>query len=422
MGQQLHQSLTFENVGVGAQATLSHNLNFGGSRTPDIIFFQTANAILVSADDQNVTVQNQDTAIQTIVVRLFCYHTIEREFGGGVSNLTPQPLVIYGGASSVSTATEQPRTTFVFRPGGTATQNVYTTWPTLMTALDSVQGGKTILFDDSLSSPCTIPAGGPYAMADTEWLALNGGPSVAITVSAGVSFTGLRRFRGNMSVTCEAVGPISDFVANDQVFLSEGANIVANGAGVPMFDGAAIPGAITVTFFLDSNATFGGGGFTDEVIDWTFVGSTLALSLGSGVVINPNTLNVDIGVVLSPIYRSTSATISGTQIGVLGTVLPSNLTRLRWIPHDANGATLAGIGEIVRCDSSGAGFIVTLPLITAFNANQMVIVKNVTNSANVITIDGNGAQTVDGAANTTIAAGFGSVTLINDGISNWDIV
>jgi len=109
--------------------------------------------------------------------------------------------------SLVDAAIAQPRTTFVFRPGGIATENVYTTWPTLMTALNLVQGAKTILFDDSVASPCTIPAGGPYAMADTEWLALNGGTPVAIAVALGASFTGLRRFRGNMTVTCSAGGP-----------------------------------------------------------------------------------------------------------------------------------------------------------------------------------------------------------------------
>lgn len=341
---------------------------------------------------------------------------------GAIGAITPVITVgaINDDDALIDAAIAQPRTSFVFRPGGVATENVYTTWPTLMTALGLVQGTKTILFDDSVSSPCTIPAGGPYGMEDTEWLALNGGPAVAITVSAGVSFTGLRRFRGNMDIACAAAGPVSDFVDGDQVFLSEGVNISSN-AATPMFDGAAAPAASVVTFFMD-NATLGAGGFGNPVIDWTVVGTTLSLSLGSGVTVNANTLGVAAGVTLTPIYRSTSPTISGTQVNVAGTVTPSNLTHPRYIPRSANMATGSAIGEIVRCDPSGAGFTVTLPLITVFNANQHLVVKNVTNSANVITIDGNGAQTVDGAANTTIAAGFGSVTLVSDGVSNWDII
>lgn len=259
-------------------------------------------------------------------------------------------------------------------------------------------------------------------MADTEWLALNGGTPVAIAVSAGASFTRLRRFRGNMIVTNSAVGPISDFVADDQVFMSEGARIAASGAAVPMFSGAAAPAASTVTFFLDDVATIGSSGFGDTVIDWTVVGTTLSLSLGTGATVTNNSLAVAVGVILTPIYRSTNATIAATQVGVLGTVTPSNFTRPRWITRAASGAIIAAIGEIVRCDPSGAGFTVTLPLINIFNENQMVVIKNTTSSANVITINGNGAQTVDGAANTTIAVGFGSVTLMSDGVSNWNIV
>ena len=50
-------------------------------------------------------------------------------------------------------------TTYVYRPGGTATGNVFTNWTTLYTAISSVAGSKTILIDDSITSPAVVPSG-----------------------------------------------------------------------------------------------------------------------------------------------------------------------------------------------------------------------------------------------------------------------
>lgn len=83
------------------------------------------------------------------------------------------------------------------------------------------------------------------------------------------------------------------------------------------------------------------------------------------------------------------------------------------------GTYTAAIGELVRCDPSGAGFTVNLPASSTGNSGRQIIVKNVTGSANAITIDGNGAETIDGAATVAIAAGFGSVHLIDNGGGDW---
>jgi hypothetical protein len=47
---------------------------------------------------------------------------------------------------------------FVFRPGGVAAGNVYTSWATMLAAVALVAGPKWISFDTSLA-PCTVPAG-----------------------------------------------------------------------------------------------------------------------------------------------------------------------------------------------------------------------------------------------------------------------
>ena len=81
------------------------------------------------------------------------------------------------------------------------------------------------------------------------------------------------------------------------------------------------------------------------------------------------------------------------------------------------GAYTAAWGELVRCDPSGGGFTVTLPSAVG-RAGESVAVKNTTTSTNTITIDGDGSETIDGAANVTITTSRGRAVLVSDG-SGW---
>src|SRR5260370_8479478 len=51
------------------------------------------------------------------------------------------------------------RPTFVFRPGGVATGNVYTDWLTMMADVVVQQGPKWIEIDPSIAGSCHVPAG-----------------------------------------------------------------------------------------------------------------------------------------------------------------------------------------------------------------------------------------------------------------------
>jgi uncharacterized protein involved in propanediol utilization len=107
----------------------------------------------------------------------------------------------------------------------------------------------------------------------------------------------------------------------------------------------------------------------------------------------------------------------------------TNVTRIRrqlarnapegsWVITDVQiAAYTASIGEMVRCNPTAGGFTVTMPT-ALYNEGRMVAVKNSSSSTNTITIDGKDSETIDGAANTTIITGYGSVTLVSDG-TNW---
>jgi hypothetical protein len=92
------------------------------------------------------------------------------------------------------------------------------------------------------------------------------------------------------------------------------------------------------------------------------------------------------------------------------------------ITNVKTAAYTASINDTVRCNPTGGAFTVTLPAITAGNAGMQITVKNQSGSANVITISRTGADTIDGAASTTIAVSRGKITVESDGSGDWLIV
>ena len=97
----------------------------------------------------------------------------------------------------------------------------------------------------------------------------------------------------------------------------------------------------------------------------------------------------------------------------------------RW----ARTASAAGAYTVLATDFyigktgiTGGGDTVTLPAAATVAAGKAYIIKDESGSAaaNAITIDGNGAETIDGAATVLINTNYGSRTLVCNG-SNWFI-
>lgn len=74
--------------------------------------------------------------------------------------------------------------------------------------------------------------------------------------------------------------------------------------------------------------------------------------------------------------------------------------------------------KIIKCDTTGGAFSVTLP--TAVGNKALLIIKKVAGSG-ALTIDGNSTETIDGGTTATINKVYESITLISDN-SNWQIV
>lgn len=82
--------------------------------------------------------------------------------------------------------------------------------------------------------------------------------------------------------------------------------------------------------------------------------------------------------------------------------------------------TILEADDIIMCDcTSGA---ITIVLLTAVGRiGKIIDIKKIDSSANVVTIDANGAETIDGAATKAISIQYDSYTIISDG-TNWHII
>ena len=82
--------------------------------------------------------------------------------------------------------------------------------------------------------------------------------------------------------------------------------------------------------------------------------------------------------------------------------------------------TVADGDDIVLCNATTAAFTVTLPAVAVFSGRFFTL-KKTDASANVVTIDGNGAETIDGAATLALNAQYKSRTLYSDGTA-WHVI
>lgn len=84
--------------------------------------------------------------------------------------------------------------------------------------------------------------------------------------------------------------------------------------------------------------------------------------------------------------------------------------------------TLTRADYFVKADAAGGAFTVSLPGAGAANlTGHIYIIKRMNAGGNNVTIDPNGAETIDGAATFDLATQYASIMIISDG-SNWLII
>lgn len=101
-----------------------------------------------------------------------------------------------------------------------------------------------------------------------------------------------------------------------------------------------------------------------------------------------------------------------------GSVPPSNVVTVTSVSV-SSAVVLATVETVILADPTAGAIVLSLPA-AALNANKLLYVKNVTLGANSVTLDPNGAETIDGIA-TQIIFGMSDIEIACNGLA-WYIV
>jgi len=87
--------------------------------------------------------------------------------------------------------------------------------------------------------------------------------------------------------------------------------------------------------------------------------------------------------------------------------------------REIDATTSATIGDyLILVDASAAAVTVNLPA-AASSADALIVVKKIDASANAVTIDADGAETIDGATTQALAAQYDALTVFCNGARWW---
>lgn len=129
-------------------------------------------------------------------------------------------------------------------------------------------------------------------------------------------------------------------------------------------------------------------------------GLALVLATNSGLAVTANALEISLD----------GSTLT-RGAGGLSVTAPAG----QWtVTAIKTGAYTAAWGELVRVDATLGGFTVTLPA-AAGASGRKIMIKEVGNSTNVVTVDGNAAETIDGAATVALSTAYGAAEFVSDG-------
>jgi len=131
---------------------------------------------------------------------------------------------------------------------------------------------------------------------------------------------------------------------------------------------------------------------------------------GQGISFGSSTIDFNIG-------TAQEMSLSATALNLNGNILYGELH-----PFAAKTAdyTLTASDKVISVDATSAETTITLPTASSI-AGRCYTIKKIDSSANAVVLDGNGAETIDGAANYQINLQWQAVTVISNG-TNWLVI
>lgn len=282
----------------------------------------------------------------------------------------------------------------------------------------------------------TIPApAAPYTLVvGNQGVSVNTITLPLASTSAGKTIKIVSNATGN-SVFSNVVPSGSDTIGKSQtsypVFGTDAVELTSDGVSIwwptvrirPKTIRTSAPLAATMKwpnqyFVSTSNANW-------VVESWDFVtGDVYQNTLVAFKNANTGSSRVTVQQPTSKIDGAASFNIKGKYSSLMMLYDGTEFHTISYVPRQVRSVTSSNTlswpdGTILVNSNSGA-LTITLPLANDYT-EYIIRVKKTDSSANVVTIDGNGSETIDGAANTTLSAQYDAVTIVSDG-SNWHIL
>lgn len=92
----------------------------------------------------------------------------------------------------------------------------------------------------------------------------------------------------------------------------------------------------------------------------------------------------------------------------------------RYIVTKTTTYTATILDDVILCDTSGGAWTLTLPAAASLTGKELFI-KKTTSDANLLTIDGNGSETIDGLTTQVLASQYSFYKIFSDG-TNWQVI
>ena len=319
---------------------------------------------------------------------------------------------------------------FIYKSTGAQSGNRFNSWSDLMTAIAKQEGAKTIFFE----ADETIPAGSwnlDYVTLRGNGSEYNaGGYTLTFGDNTTISSWLVPSFHSLLLKSTSTTGHICTFTGAFSLLVDTVANVQSSSSYE--FFASSYAGQ-NIILVRNSGRWSLVGGSTKEL--FKFTGSAFAQQViflrGDGAVVQNNTLSSTNAQILVDIIGSVNQNLArypitntGFTAGATVLLTLTNISATGYYTEtkavaDSPYTLLSEVGYL-RCNAVGGAMTVNLP--AAIGKGRLVTIKKIDSSANAVTIDGSGSETIDDATTLVLLNQYDAVMLIDAATGKWDIV